>query len=264
VARGRMISKSLSTSQRYAQLAKVAGPLGEFSQALFPLMVAHADDFGRISGDAFTVKHLCHPTSRRSVSQFEVAILAMETVGLIAKSDEGGVNRIQINNFDDHQTGLHKRTASKFPEIPGNSGGFPLKRTELKGTEQKGSEENRNEPPPALVRVSPLVSLEPKKDDVDVGERAAWFVARYSELYTEHRKGARYLPRPSLDYEKAKELCAVWASDRLERLAAVFLTTDHTFAASGSRTIGQFAALASWCDDRLTEWEAEHGAKVGA
>lgn len=142
MARGRMISKSLSTSQRFAQLAKLAGSLGEFAQSLFPLMVAHADDFGRLSGDAFTIKHLCHPTSRRSVAQFDVVIKAMVDVGLIQHSVEG-INRIQINNFDDHQTGLHKRTASKFPEIPGNSAEFPVKRTEQKGTEEelKGREQ---------------------------------------------------------------------------------------------------------------------------
>lgn len=89
----------------------------------------------------------------------------------------------------------------------------------------------------------------------ELANRAARFCERYGVLYQQHRRGARYLPKPSLDWAKACELCAVWPNDRLEMLATVFLKTDHDFAASGSRTIGQFAALASWCDDRLREVE---------
>lgn len=87
--------------------------------------------------------------------------------------------------------------------------------------------------------------------DPDLAARAGLFCERYQELYSQHRRGARYLPRPTLDYTKACELCAVWDNERLERLAIVFLKCEEPFAMSGSRTIGQFAAMASWCDDRL-------------
>lgn len=90
----------------------------------------------------------------------------------------------------------------------------------------------------------------------DIAERAGRFCERYAVLYQQFRRGARYLPRPALDFTKACDLCAIWPDDRLDKLATVFLKTDHDFAASGSRTIGQFAALASWCDDRLREVEA--------
>ena len=51
MARGRMLSKSLSTSTKRARLHRVLGPpcptcggsLAEFAQALYPLLVAHAD-----------------------------------------------------------------------------------------------------------------------------------------------------------------------------------------------------------------------------
>jgi hypothetical protein len=90
----------------------------------------------------------------------------------------------------------------------------------------------------------------------ELAERAGDFCRLYAELYPKIRKGARYLPKPALDFQKAIELCAVWPDARLEQLATVFLKTDHDFAANGSRTIGQFAALASWCDDRLREVES--------
>ncbi len=92
--------------------------------------------------------------------------------------------------------------------------------------------------------------------DPELAARAGDFCERYAELYFKHRRGARYLPRPTLDYTKACELCQVWDNDRLERLAVVFLKCEEPFAMSGSRTIGQFAAMASWADDRLREAEA--------
>jgi hypothetical protein len=93
--------------------------------------------------------------------------------------------------------------------------------------------------------------------DDALAERAGRFCERYAELYPLHRRGARYLPKPALDYVKACELCAVWDNERLERLAIVFLKCEEPFAQSGSRTIGQFAAMASWADDRLREVEAK-------
>lgn len=92
--------------------------------------------------------------------------------------------------------------------------------------------------------------------DQDLANRAGAFCERYAELYPQHRKGARYLPKPALDFPKACELCAVWDNDRLERLAIVFLKCEEPFAQQGSRTIGQFAAMASWADGRLREVEA--------
>lgn len=92
--------------------------------------------------------------------------------------------------------------------------------------------------------------------DRDVTERAGRFIERYVELYTQHRHGARYLVRPTRDYAAAVTLCGTWTDDaRLDKLAVIFLTTDHQFAESGSRTIPQFAALASWCDGKLAEYE---------
>lgn len=95
--------------------------------------------------------------------------------------------------------------------------------------------------------------------DPEIGERAAWFLERYPDLYREHRHGARFLPKPALDWPTACDLVKNWPNDRLEKLAIVFLKTDHEFAANGSRTIRQFAALASWCDDRLRQVELERG-----
>jgi hypothetical protein len=108
-------------------------------------------------------------------------------------------------------------------------------------------------------------AFSPKNHFVDgsVTERAGRFLDRYSELYSEYCH-ANYLLRPHRDYQAAVPICATWTDDaRLEKLVIIFLTTDHEFAASGSRTVAQFAALASWCDTRLAAWEARTGNGAG-
>lgn len=125
MARGRMISKSLGCSRKFARLRVEGAGVGLFAQALYPLLIAHSDDFGRQSGDAFTVKHSVWPTAPEDEAAFEAALTAMEAVGLIVRCDANNVAYLQIVNFDEHQQGLHKRTKSRFPEPPGHSAKFP-------------------------------------------------------------------------------------------------------------------------------------------
>lgn len=153
-----MISKSLSTSEKFASLYQVAGDLAEFCQALYPLILTHSDDFGRLQGDPFTVKHMCFPASPRSVEQFSLALAHLHQVGLIQRYDVAAKRYIQIENFDPHQQGLHKRTKSVFPEFPGDSGKVRQFPAQEKRTEGKGSEEKRTEAiPVSQNRVDPPV-----------------------------------------------------------------------------------------------------------
>lgn len=93
----------------------------------------------------------------------------------------------------------------------------------------------------------------------EITERAGAFVRTYEALYPECLHGARYAVKPARDYASAVTLCTTWRDDaRLLKLARIFLTTDHQFAAEGSRTITQFLALASWCDARLAAVETGH------
>ncbi len=141
MARGRMISKSLSTSEKYAALATVAGDLDEFCQTLYPLLVVHTDDFGRLQGDPFTVKLQCYPASRRELDAFATALRYLHEVELITWYVVGGKYYVQIEQFEPHQAGLHKRTRSQFPEIPGNSRKLPETPGQVKGREEKRREE---------------------------------------------------------------------------------------------------------------------------
>lgn len=123
MARGRMLSKTLGTSRKFAATGTQAG---EFPQLLFSLIIPHTDDFGRMPGDAFTVKNRVFPTSPRSEQEFDAALVALERTQLIVRYDVRGAQVIQIVKFEEHQQGLHKRTKSEFPapppSIPGGSG----------------------------------------------------------------------------------------------------------------------------------------------
>lgn len=136
-----MISKSLSTSERFASLVEVAGGLAEFCQALYPLVVAHSDDFGRLQGDAFTVKHMCFPASPRSLEDFSTALRLLDAVGLTFWYGVAGKRYLQIAQFETHQQGLHRRTRSAFPRVPGSSGNDEEMPGQLKGREEKRTEE---------------------------------------------------------------------------------------------------------------------------
>ncbi len=123
-------------------------------------------------------------------------------------------------------------------------------------TEAHSEEKTEREKKPKRVSLSPQAPDAFTNDDTT--QRAGRFLERYQELYPLHRKGARYALKPARDYAAAVTLCHTWADEaRLEKLAIIFLTTDHKFAEEGSRTVPQFLALASWCDGKLAEWEAD-------
>jgi hypothetical protein len=144
MARGRLISRTLGSSRRYAALQKQAGKLGEFAQSLYPMLVTNSDDHGRGAGDPFTVKMAIFPSSPRKEDEFFAALTAMHQVGLIQLYETPKGQVFQIVGFDEHQPGLGRRTESKFDappvnftEAPGNSILTELNLTELKGTEPK-------------------------------------------------------------------------------------------------------------------------------
>jgi hypothetical protein len=161
-----MLSKSLSTSRKFAALYQEAGELAEFCQSLYPLIIAHSDDFGRLQGDVFSVKHLLLPASPRTLEHFDTALTALQKVGLVTrysgKNEKMSGEFLQVVYFERHQVGLHKRAnISQFPDptipaIPDNSGNSrkilelpaQLNRSEVNLTEGKGREGNGAAAPP--------------------------------------------------------------------------------------------------------------------
>lgn len=117
MATARLIARSLSTSEKRARLHEVAGPLAEFCQAMYPLIVAHSDDYGRVEGSVFHVKHAIEPTSPRTLTEFEAALCALMVVGLVDwYADSKNRLVLQVIDFKPHQPGLKQRP-SKLEEF---------------------------------------------------------------------------------------------------------------------------------------------------
>jgi hypothetical protein len=119
-----MLSKSWSTSKKRGRLFEVLGQpttdpasLAEFVSGLFPLLLAHADDHGRLPGDALTIKLLVDPVNARPESDFERALDVLRVVNLIRRYDSPVDGRpvIVIVAFDAHQT-LRYRARSQFAD----------------------------------------------------------------------------------------------------------------------------------------------------
>lgn len=160
MARGRMISKSLSTSERWSALHREAGKLAEFSQVLFTLLVTHADDHGRLEGSAFTIKHLVVPTSPRREADVATALEVLDRVGLIQWYEGDGGNGsskfIQISQFQNHQSLKgHQDRPSKYPDPPTRAHSRP-EVPKLPLTKEKLSlsltQENLSSAVPALMK----------------------------------------------------------------------------------------------------------------
>lgn len=256
MARGRMISRSLSTSERRAALHQEAGKLAEFCQSLYPLLVAHADDYGRQQGDVFTIKHAVDPSSPRRLQDFDAALRHLHNVRLIEWYEVDGKWVVQIVNFESHQHLSKKAQKSKFPESPGTPGIFqnpPLKGTELKRTEQnrKGGAENTA---PSVVEID-----EDLGDGGITGKDVHGFIRRFCELYSKHRHGARYFVKAKQHVPLVKQLLRIFDAQRLEKMAVVLLTTDQDWVKDTDRGIGILSVKASWLDGLLAEYEAKHG-----
>jgi hypothetical protein len=270
MARGRMISKSLSTSERFAALHDHAGKMAEFCQSLYPLLVAHADDWGCQQGDVFTIKHLVHPTSPRKLPEFETALKHLHNAGLIAwyQADDKWV--VCIRGFAAHQTLKgHDKDGRKrpFPPPPENINDFNV-----------SAQSRPKSPKPALreLNLTELKRTEPIRGDGADAPPAEWpsdedldtdvpkqqvgaFIRRFCELYTKHRHGAKFMVLAKKHVPLIRNLLTVYDFKRLEKMAVVLLTTDEPWVKETDRGIGILSVKASWLDNLLSEYEAAHG-----
>jgi hypothetical protein len=227
MARGRMISKTLGSSRRFSALAGIAGEKTEFCQALYPLIVAHADDFGRLEGDSFTISKRVFPVSRRSEAEFEDALRFLEEAKLIVWYGTPDAKTIEVINFSEHQQGLHKRTKSKFPD--------PEVQTRNKTPWSKSSQPLSESP---------------------VGR----FFKQWKALHQKHLQ-AEY---QFTDSQKNKDIEAIgillnkYEFERLSEMAQVFFRIDksaNTLFKDGRRTPAMMLHLAPRISQDLTEAE---------
>ncbi len=204
MAQRRMIARSLGSSQKYDAIQISENGLADFCHALFPLLVVNADDFGRLQGDAFTVKHSVFPISMHSLEDFETALNAMHSVGLIARWMDGLRWYVQIVNFQREQPGLLRAAKSKYPE----PNAFALKHIQTFGICNQMS-------PTANISQQPLTDVNkrdhlPLKDQKDQKEgrnknplppkggrskRPTRLELQQAERIRKNRHGCTHLPR---------------------------------------------------------------------
>jgi hypothetical protein len=191
MARGRMVSKSLGSSRRFASVD--AGALTEFSQLVYVLALSHADDFGRLEGDAETLKMRVFPAAtKRTVKEFAHALEALHKAGLIVWYQVEGKDLIEVTQFSEHQSGLHKRTRSKYADPPGFAAEEPV------------SSNNHSDP---------------------LTNRAREVVERYPELYRKFQQQPYLQSRiqGEKDFEAAKLLCQSYDDQDVMRIIEAFL-----------------------------------------
>ncbi len=250
MARGRMISKSLSISDKWASLDRVLGDRADFSRVLFVLMVTHADDHGRLPGDEGTIKRLVLPYTRKPLTAITHALNGLQTVGLVSWYEVDGQKCIEIEHFSDHQyLKGHETRPSQFPsKIDNGQVGATL------GKSLVLREPNLTEPKRTNVAC-------PKEPD----PRVRIFIDWFHDEYAKRRNGAKYVVKGAKDGETVKRLLAVHDLERLKRHAVILLTTDEEWVESTDRGIGILSSKINWLEERLAAWEAkQHGRQAAS
>jgi len=104
----------------------------------------------------------------------------------------------------------------------------------------------------------------PKRTDELTNEDRAGILRQelYPAWYAKHRNGARLrvpIIANSLEFQEALSVVQTWDDARIEKLARVFLTTDEDWISNTDRSFRLFCSKATWCDDKLREWERKQG-----
>lgn len=138
MAKGRMLLKSVSISQKLANLPS------DSDRLLWTWLLAHLDREGRFYAEPSVVKGHAVPRLKNHTDEtISESLQRMADVGLIVLYRVNGDSYLQYNQFDEHQVGLHKER-----EAPSSC-----------------------PPPPAKVRKSPAkVRKSPEKIPLNIKE----------------------------------------------------------------------------------------------
>jgi hypothetical protein len=136
MAQRRMLHKNISYSKQVNNLSN------DFVKLLFTWTIPHLDDFGRIDGDPCVLKAIVMPMSKRPDSDFEEAITELINKKLAWRYHIDEQMVIEFPTFEKYQTGLEKRTKSKYPDNPRNSKTFQEIQEDSLPTEPNGTEKN--------------------------------------------------------------------------------------------------------------------------
>lgn len=110
MAKARMISRSISTSRKLARVDDRAA-------LLFTWIQPHTDDFGRLEGDAMTVRAKVCPMRPYTDEEVENSLQKLHEAGLIALYTVKKERYLQVCGFEEHQTFKTDRPRrAEYPE----------------------------------------------------------------------------------------------------------------------------------------------------
>ncbi len=127
MARGRILSKSISHSVKIARLYELNPKLGEFASLLFSWIIPHTDDQGQISADPMSLKFEVLSNSPRKIPEIQEAVHMLYKVKLIKLGRDEDTEILQINNFDGFQSfRSDRKRQNKFPNVHWYTNDIPM------------------------------------------------------------------------------------------------------------------------------------------
>ncbi len=251
--------------------------LTDFEYRVWTQYQLSADDYGVMRKSAMTLQADNDYLADRPKRAIEKALDALVKVSLVRQFEHQGRLYVYQHDWQDFQHVGYPR-ATDAPPVPIDAiADCSLKTQKLFARHPSGvyqilaedspkiSQTLDKDLPPSRTRETAnglrLMASDGKSAD-SIEARAGRLVEDYGEWYRLHRHGARHHARPNLDWHDAQGLCRTWDDARLEKLAALVLTTDDPFISGTDRSFKIFAIKATWADDRLRQWETDHGIAV--
>jgi hypothetical protein len=233
---------------------KVSG-LTDFNFRVWIVYLLAADDFGVMPLSAGQLKAKDLRLAKAKDHELLAALETLIDVGLLWVFTHQGERYVCSPVWQDRQR-------IRFPRKTF----LPAPPTELLGNFSEATRElfgKHSEKSPSLSRpVNRLTAnangsgtSEEESDEAKdaLAERAGAFLERYQQLYAKTQHGAFYPLKPSRDYHYALDLVRHYDDSRLATMAELYLLRDDREVQGKTRTVGQFASMAPWCDARLRE-----------
>lgn len=190
----------------------------------------------------------------------EAMLDALAAKGFIDRYQANGTDVIAIPTFLEHQSPHVRENPSVLPARDEHQTSLVLAPDKASPRSPVSVSVSVSDPVVVPTAARGQVRAFQKENVSDeLAQRAGDLVNRYAELFIQHRRGARCKRSPALDFQKALDLVTTWPDNaRLEKLAEIILTTDDDWISRTDRGFAIFALKATWADDRLAAWEAQH------
>lgn len=235
MARGRMIDKRISKSEKFANLKY------DRSRVLYFMILPHLDVEGRFSGDPKEIKEDCCPRLKYSIKQIAQALIDLDRVNLLNLYEADGRPCIEYTKYEDFQIGLHRdrEAPSRIPAFSGLSPDLAgLTPSLILSLSLRKLKEGRKESKEDIAfNFDQGEFLFITEKDKEIWKKA--FPACDINLYL-HQMAAWLLANPNKIKENYKRFIVNWLKEEQQRggTRGIFLEDKHKAAREG--TLKQF------------------------